>query len=173
MRLASRSWAAKRSLQCKDFRLLHNLNDDMFSDGACTFIMTLPMQLPRKIMQLFFAATLALAWFSTAHAHTTDLSSSQITIVQNGVYNVKVTVSQIDVDRMFEMNKDLIASQKTRLPGFLETLMGQFLQARIALENANGIPCPSEIVRVDDDPHNSDILTAHLRFDCSKVEGPI
>ncbi len=124
-------------------------------------------------MRFLLIVGLALVCFSAAHAHTTDLSMSRISIGQNGLYDVKVTVSQADADRMFDANKDRLASQKTRPPGFLETLMGQFLQARIALDNAHGVACTNEIVTVDDDPQNSDILTVHLHFDCSKVEGPI
>jgi len=125
----------------------------------------------RKISIAFALALSGLA--SDALAHTANISSSRIVPEGNGHYRVDVGFLGTDVERMLAENKAALAGVDLTEPGLIEGLLGKFIQGRVAMENAEGLTCPSTVVSVGEDPTNPADSKAVLRFDCSGVPGQI
>lgn len=129
-------------------------------------------------MKRFVPIALAALWaafclVSSASAHTANISSSRIVPEGNGQFRVEVGFLGSDIERMFAENKKDLKDVDLTEPGVIEAMLGQFIQGRVALQNAEGQTCPSSVVSVGEDPSNPSDSKAVLRMDCSGVPGEI
>lgn len=129
-------------------------------------------------MERFVPIALAALWaafclVSSASAHTANISSSRIVPEGNGQFRVEVGFLGSDIERMFAENKKDLKDVDLTEPGVIEAMLGQFIQGRVALQNAEGQTCPSTVVSVGEDPSNPSDSKAVLRMNCSGVPGEI
>lgn len=129
-------------------------------------------------MKRFVPIALAALWaafclVSSASAHTANISSSRIVPEGNGQFRVEVGFLGSDIERMFAENKKDLKDVDLTEPGVIEAMLGQFIQGRVALQNAEGQTCPSNVVSVGEDPSNPSDSKAVLRMNCSGVPGEI
>ena len=129
-------------------------------------------------MKRFVPIALAALWaafclVSSASAHTANISSSRIVPEGNGQFRVEVGFLGSDIERMFAENKKDLKDVDLTEPGVIEAMLGQFIQGRVALQNAEGQTCPSTVVSVGEDPSNPSDSKAVLRMNCSGVPGEI
>ncbi len=131
--------------------------------------------LPARAMvflALVFGATLSASTF--ARAHTANISSSRIVPEAPAQYRVEVGFLGSDIERMFAEHKsDLSPDIDLTAPGVIEAMIGRFIQKRVALQNAEGQSCASEVVSVGEDMANPSDSKAVLRMDCRGVAGQI
>ena len=127
-----------------------------------------------RLVRVVLSALLAVFCLMTvARAHTANISSSRIVLEGGGRYRVEVGFLGTDIERMFAENKtDLKDLDLTEL-GVIETMLGKFIQAHVALQNEDGQTCASTVVSVGEDPTNPSDSKAVMRMDCSAVPGRI
>ncbi|MBG0811746.1 HupE/UreJ family protein [Methylosinus sp. H3A] len=122
---------------------------------------------------LLIVILLGVGGAGVAKAHTADISSSRIVPEGDGRYRVDVGFLGADIERMFAENKPNQADVDLTEPGMIEAMIGKFIQSRVALQNAAGETCPSEVVSVGADPANPRDSKVVLRMNCSAVSEQI
>jgi hydrogenase/urease accessory protein HupE len=125
-----------------------------------------------RTMRLWAVLIAVAGLASAASAHTADISSSRIAPEGEGVYRVDVGFLATDIERVFAANKPAADVDLTE-PGVIETMVGEFIRARVDLRNEAGETCPSKVVSVGADAINPSDSKVVLRMDCSAVAGPI
>jgi hydrogenase/urease accessory protein HupE len=126
----------------------------------------------RSVRMALAALWMVFGAATAAEAHTADISSSRIVPEGNGRYRVDVGFLGSDIERMFAENKkELSPDVDLTEPGVIEAMIGKFIQKRVALQNAEGQNCPSEVASVGEDPTNPYDSKVVLRMDCSAVAG--
>lgn len=127
-----------------------------------------------RIVLTALTALMAAPFLMTAaSAHTANISSSRIVSEGGGRYRVEVGFLGSDIERMFAENKSDLKDVDLTEPGVIETMLGKFIQSRVALQNEDGQTCPSTVVSVGEDPTNPYDSKAILRMDCSGIPGPV
>lgn len=108
-----------------------------------------------------------------ALAHTPDISTAKIQPKENRVYVVDEGFLATDLERMFQATMSERASVDLSQPGVLETEIGKFVSRRVAMRDASGRACVTNVANSGEDPKNADSALVVLRFDCAGVDGKV
>lgn len=127
-----------------------------------------------RVAALAIAIPLAFAVVAApACAHTADISSSRIVPEGVGLYRVDVGFLGKDIERMFAENRRDLKDVDLTEPGVIESMIGEFISQRVALQNVEGQRCPGAVISVGEDPTNPYDSKVVIRMDCTAVPGQI